>query len=170
MPAALTDRAASASLASLEEGRFMTPIHSRPGSGDENHAFGLTRRIRVASERTGDAFAIWEEEIPQGSGPPLHVHEREHEVFTVMSGRIRFRVAETEVEAGPGDVIVVPPGIPHTFKGLEDALALVQLSPGPASRFFAAVAEAGVTPDTDMDRITEIAAAHNIRFVGPPLD
>jgi mannose-6-phosphate isomerase-like protein (cupin superfamily) len=148
----------------------MPPIHSRPGSGAENHAFGLTRRIRVATGQTGDAFAIWEEEIPEGSGPPLHVHEREHEVFTVMSGRVRFRVEDAEVEAGPGDVVVVPPGTPHTFKGLSDAVALVQLSPGPASRFFGAVTEAGLTPERDMDRITEIAAAHNIRFVGPPLD
>ena len=148
----------------------MTALHSRPGTGPANDAFGLIRRTRVPSEATGDAFPIWEEEIPAVSGPPLHVHEREHEVFTLMSGRVRFQVEETEIEATPGDMVVIPPGTPHTFKGLADSVALVQLSPGHGSRFFAAISEAGVTPETDMDRVVEIAAAHNIRFVGPPLD
>lgn len=148
----------------------MKSMHSKAGSGPENHAFGLTRRTRIDTDDTGGAFAVWEEEIPAGAGPPLHVHEREHEVFTVLSGRVRFRAGDEDVEAGPGDVVAIPPGVAHTFKGLEDAVALVQLSPGAASRFFAAVTESGASPETDMPRIVEIAAAHNIRFVGPPLD
>lgn len=148
----------------------MDAVHSPAGTGTENDAFGLTRRMRVASDQTGGTLAIWEEEIPQGAGPPLHVHEKEHEIFTVTSGRVRFRVEAEDLEAGPGDVVVVPPGVPHTFKGLADSVALVQLTPGPASGFFAAVTAAGVSPETDMDRVVEIAAAHNIRFVGPPLD
>ncbi|MEM9796887.1 MAG: cupin domain-containing protein [Pseudomonadota bacterium] len=148
----------------------MPAIHAPMGQGDENRAFNLIRRTRVATEATGGAFAIWEEEIPEGAGPPLHVHEKEHEVFTVISGRVRFHADGQEMEAGPGDVVMIPPGTPHTFKGLTDAVALVQLSPGAASGFFAAVTAAGVSPETDMDRVTEIAADHNIRFVGPPLD
>ena len=149
---------------------FETSIHSPAGSGAENRAFGLVRRTRIPGEATGDAFAIWEEEIPEGAGPPLHVHEREHEVFTVISGRVRFRADGRDVEAGPGDVVMIAPGTPHTFKGLEHSVALVQLTPGAGSRFFAAVTEAGASPETDMAVVERIAAAHGIRFVGPPLD
>ena len=148
----------------------MDAIHAPLGQGEENRAFGLTRRTRVPTEATDGAFAIWEEEVPAGAGPPLHVHDREHEVFTVVSGRVRFRAGERDLEAGPGDVVAIPPGVAHTFKGIEDSVALVMLSPGPASRFFAAVTAAGVSPETDMDAVVRIAADHNIRFVGPPLD
>ena len=148
----------------------MSAIHSVLGTGEENSAFGLNRRTRIPPEATGDAFAVWEERIPAGAGPPLHVHDEEHEVFTLLSGRVRFRIEHEDVEAGAGDVVMVPPGTPHTFKGLEHAVALVLLSPGPAARFFEAVTRAGVDPATDMDAVTGIAAAHNIRFVGPPLD
>ncbi|MEM7642444.1 MAG: cupin domain-containing protein [Pseudomonadota bacterium] len=148
----------------------MPAIHAPSRSGPENQAFGLIRRTRVASEDVGGAFAIWEEEVPAGSGPPLHIHGKEHEVFTVLSGRMRFVADGTEHEVGPGDVMMIPPGMPHTFKALEDAVALVQLLPGMAGGFFAAVTDAGVSPETDMDRVREIAADHNITFVGPPLD
>ncbi|WGH79884.1 cupin domain-containing protein [Jannaschia ovalis] len=148
----------------------MPAIHAAMGSGAENRAFGLTRRTRVPTEATEGAFAIWEEEIPAGAGPPLHVHEREHEVFTVISGRVRFVADGREHDAGPGDVMMIPPGVPHTFQGKEDAVATVMLTPGAASNFFAAVTEAGVDPATDMDAVIRIAADHNIRFVGPPLD
>ena len=147
----------------------MVAIHAVLGTGAENRAFGLTRRMRVPPGATGGGFAIWEEEIPEGAGPPLHVHDAEHEVFTVLSGRVRFKAGEEEFEAGPGDVVMIPPGTPHTFKGVEASVALVQLSPGAAAEFFAAVSAAGVSPENDMDRVIEIAAAHNIRFVGPPL-
>lgn len=148
----------------------MDAIHAALGQGEENRAFNLTRRTRVPPEATGGAFAIWEEEIPAGAGPPLHVHEKEHEVFTVISGRVRFRAGETDMETAPGDVVMIPPGLPHTFKGLEDSVATVMLSPGAASKFFAAVTASGASPETDMDTVVRIAADHNIRFVGPPLD
>ncbi len=145
------------------------PVHAPAGSGAVNRAFGLTRRTRIAAADTDGAFAIWEEEVPAGKGPPLHVHRREHEVFTILSGRMRFVADGIERAVGPGDVMMIPPGVPHTFQALEDAVALVQLSPGMAGGFFAAVTDAGVDPATDMDRVREIAAAHNIEFVGPPL-
>ncbi len=148
----------------------MDAIHAAAGTGPENRAFGLVRRTRVPSDATGGAFAIWEEEIPEGAGPPLHVHGKEHEVFTVLSGRLRFVAGDREFVAKAGDVMMIPPGLPHTFKGLEPSVALVQLSPGMASGFFAAVTAAGVDPTRDMDRVREIAAAHNISFVGPPLE
>ena len=148
----------------------MDVIHSALGTGAANDAFGLTRRIRIPPEATGDAFSVWEEGIPAGSGPPLHIHEKEHEVFTLLSGRVWFRIEDADVEAGPGDIVMIPPGTPHTFKGLADSVALIHLAPGHAARFFQAVTRAGIDPATDMDAVTRIAADHNIRFVGPPLD
>ncbi|MEM8822688.1 MAG: cupin domain-containing protein [Pseudomonadota bacterium] len=148
----------------------MPAIHAPQGSGALNQAFGLKRRTRIASEDVGGAFALWEEEVPAGAGPPLHIHGKEHEIFTVLSGQMRFVADGVEHEVRPGDVMMIPPGMPHTFKALEDAVALVQLMPGMAGGFFAAVTAAGVDPTTDMDRVRAIAADHNISFVGPPLD
>ena len=142
------------------------------GEGIRNGAFGLNRWFRIRPEETGGAFALWEEEIPEGAGPPLHVHENEIELFTVLSGRVRFRCADAEHEAGPGASVMIPKGAHHTFKGLGPgpSRALVMLSPGAGVGFFETVEAEGLSPATDMPRIEEICARYGVRFVGPPLD
>jgi mannose-6-phosphate isomerase-like protein (cupin superfamily) len=56
---------------------------------------------------------------PPGEGPGLHRH-RYAEVFVVDGGRVRFTVDGGEYEAGPGHVIVVPPGAAHAFVNCGD--------------------------------------------------
>ena len=145
-------------------------IH-RPGEGEENGAFNLRRRFRVTAAATGGAMALWEEEIPPGAGPPLHVHRRENELFTVLSGRVRFHCDGEEADVGPGATVYIPAGAPHTFLGLgpETATVLVMLSPGKGEGFFRDVEAEGLTPPADMARIVEIAARYDLEFVGPPL-
>lgn len=50
----------------------------------------------------------------QGSGPELHRHPYE-ETFIVQEGDVLFTVGESTIEAGPGDIVIVPPGAPHKF-------------------------------------------------------
>ncbi len=148
------------------------PIHSAAGSGTVNEAFGLRRVFRVTAEQTGGAFAIFEENIPEGVGPPLHVHHKEIETFVVLEGTVRFRVGDDEILAGAFDIVTIPAGLPHTFQGKGPGLsrAMVHLAPGHAGGFFAAVSSAGLTPPGDMSQIAALAADYNLEFVGPPLD
>jgi mannose-6-phosphate isomerase-like protein (cupin superfamily) len=147
-------------------------IVTRDGEGEANEAFGLRRVFRVTSDQTGGAFALFEENIPEGAGPPLHIHHREIETFIVLDGAVRFRAGDDEFVAGPGDIVTIPAGLPHTFQGRGPgpSRALVQLSPGHAAGFFPAVTDQGLDPSRDMERIVAVAAEYNLEFVGPPLD
>jgi len=49
-----------------------------------------------------------------GTGPELHRHPYE-ETFIVQEGDVLFTVGESTIEAGPGDIVVVPAGAPHKF-------------------------------------------------------
>jgi quercetin dioxygenase-like cupin family protein len=49
-----------------------------------------------------------------GTGPGLHKHPYE-ETFIVQDVDVLFTLGEQELEAGPGDIIVVPPDTPHRF-------------------------------------------------------
>ena len=42
-----------------------------------------------------------------------HRHEREDELFLVLSGRLTIRFAAHEVELGPGELVIVPAGVEH---------------------------------------------------------
>ena len=140
-----------------------------PGEGSFNDASGLSRWFRAMPEDTGGVFATFEEDVPAGHGPPLHIHHDAQELFVVLSGHVLFRCSGREVEAGPGTTVVIPQYAEHAFKGLEDSRLLITLIPGGGVGFFRKVAEEGLTPESDMARITEIARDYDIEFTGPPL-
>ena len=56
---------------------------------------------------------IWID-LPPGEGPRLHKHPYE-EIFIVQEGRARYTVGAETIEAGVGQIIVVPPETPHKF-------------------------------------------------------
>jgi quercetin dioxygenase-like cupin family protein len=72
-----------------------------------------------------------------GSVFPVHAHPEE-QITAVLSGRIRFEVAGEAREVGPGEVVVIPGGVPHgaAVVGDEPVETLNALSPrralGPA--------------------------------------
>lgn len=52
-----------------------------------------------------------------GEGPPWHVHPYD-ETFIVIAGRARFFVGEQVIEAGTGEVVLGPRGLPHRFENI----------------------------------------------------
>ena len=98
-----------------------------PASGER-----ITFRT-TAAESDGELVAI-ELELPPGGrvpGPP-HLHPLQEERFEVVRGRMRFRVRRERVVAGAGEVVVVPPRVPHDFANAGDETALVRVEVRPA--------------------------------------
>ena len=52
-----------------------------------------------------------------GGGPRMHTHPYP-EVFVVRLGRGRFTVGDSVVEAGAGEILVVPANTPHKFENV----------------------------------------------------
>src|SRR5688572_17325743 len=93
--------------------------HRVGDDGGERIRFGEVQVvIRASAESTGGAFSVLEE-IPPLVDTPLHVHEREDEIFYVLEGRHAYRVGDEEFEAGPGDMVFAPRGVPHSQRRLE---------------------------------------------------
>lgn len=55
---------------------------------------------------------------PAGCHAAAHAHEHE-QMSLIVSGRVRFRIGEENVEAGPGDVLHIPSGVEHEAEVLE---------------------------------------------------
>ncbi len=49
-----------------------------------------------------------------GQGPRLHRHPYD-ETWIVQEGNIAFQLADERFSAGPGDIVIAPPGAPHKF-------------------------------------------------------
>lgn len=86
---------------------------------------------------------------PGGAVPIAHVHPAQTERFAVVSGRMRFRVGGRRIDAGPGEIVEVAPGVAHSFAnaGAEEACLRVEVRPALAmENMFAdvvALAQAG---------------------------
>lgn len=52
-----------------------------------------------------------------GEGPRLHVHPYD-ETFVLVEGRARFTVGDATIEAGAGETVFGPAGVPHKFESL----------------------------------------------------
>ena len=71
--------------------------------------------VRRVPGRLGDRLE-GESVVAPGAGPPMHVHHRQEEGFTVVEGRIGYqRLGEPERFAGPGDSVVFRAGEVHRF-------------------------------------------------------
>jgi quercetin dioxygenase-like cupin family protein len=65
-----------------------------------------------------------------GRGPSLHRHDYP-EIFIVLEGKATFRGPAGEVEAGAGEVVVVPAGEPHGFKASGEGSRQVNIHVSP---------------------------------------
>ncbi len=69
--------------------------------------------------------------LAKGCIVPKHSHENE-QITWVVEGLMRLKLGETGeqvVDLGPGDVLHIPPHVPHEAEALEDTLDVDAFSP-----------------------------------------
>jgi mannose-6-phosphate isomerase-like protein (cupin superfamily) len=91
------------------------------------------------AEETGGAIGAIEFLAPRSfAGPPPHIHRRMHDVAVVLEGTMAFQLGDETGTAGPGELLLAPRGVPHTFSNpSESPLRLLNLFvPGGYEQFF----------------------------------
>jgi quercetin dioxygenase-like cupin family protein len=132
---------------------------------------------------TGGRFALMEYHTKPGNEPPPHVHEREHELFFVLEGKMRFYCEDKTIDIGVGDVVFLPQGKAHAFNCTSDfvrALIFVQANGEDAvglDRYFVAMGETAksmVLPESaityavdDPKHAIRVGASNGIRILSP---
>jgi mannose-6-phosphate isomerase-like protein (cupin superfamily) len=101
-------------LFSGQENFFM---HTIIRSGEIQASPGGT--IKFEGEPYGSAVSFFHVNNEPGTGPGLHKHPYP-ETWVVRAGRGLFTADGIDVEAGPGDILVVGAETPHKFKNIGD--------------------------------------------------
>jgi mannose-6-phosphate isomerase-like protein (cupin superfamily) len=84
------------------------------------------RFVKTRADTGGELLQLDFEMFPGGFVPTLHIHPGQEERFIVHSGAPRFTVAGKESDAGPGQTVSVPPGVPHVFRNpTEDDVRII---------------------------------------------
>ena len=93
---------------------------------------GSMMRLLADSSDTGGRLSVHVSTLRNGGGASPHHHEHTAEVFYILAGTIELLIGEDIVVADEGDLVVVPPGVPHAFAAAPgaDAEVLVAVTPG----------------------------------------
>ena len=158
-----------------------TPYLLGPEEGTAWWFLGSLVTLKAGAADTHAGLTVAHFVNPPGFAPPLHRHTREDEMFYILSGRAEFRCAGTSLAAGPGDFVMLPRGLPHTFfVDREAPLESLQLTtPGGFEGFAAQVGvpalerrlpdpERDPLPPFDPQLLGHAAALHHLEILGPP--
>jgi mannose-6-phosphate isomerase-like protein (cupin superfamily) len=89
--------------------------------------------IRRTAAESGGAVLDWELLLaPGGRVPSAHAHPEQTETFTVLEGRMKFRVGWRRMIATPGQCVHVPPGTVHHFANAGRVPARIAVESRPA--------------------------------------
>jgi mannose-6-phosphate isomerase-like protein (cupin superfamily) len=87
-----------------------------PEGGESIRLGPIRMRILEDGSATAHRLGIGEITIaPHTAGPVQHRHAEHDEGFYVVSGTARFTVGQKDYDAPAGALVMVPPGVPHTF-------------------------------------------------------
>jgi mannose-6-phosphate isomerase-like protein (cupin superfamily) len=139
-----------------------------PGQGATISAFGSTYTTKTDGQAIGGAYSLVEEEL-WGDPTPLHLHTREEEAFYVLSGRLAVWAEGTETIAEPGTFLLVPPGVAHAARRVDDepARMLTLISPAGLHAFFETVVREGEARlSGDPERLMALAAQFGSEILG----
>lgn len=92
----------------------------------DNLKGSITRRMI-----TGDAMMIAEVRLAKGDVVPQHAHHNE-QITYITQGALHFKLGadqDREVTVRAGEVLVIPPHVPHSAEALEDTIDIDVFSP-----------------------------------------
>jgi quercetin dioxygenase-like cupin family protein len=91
--------------------------------------------IRRTGAETGGRLLVFDLFLPPGGHvPATHVHPVQEERFTVLAGRMRFRIGRRTILADPGVTVTVPQRTVHWFGNAGPGTAHARVEVRPALR------------------------------------
>ena len=86
--------------------------------------WGITKELVAPQTLGSEKLKVKITEYLPGYAHKLHIHPGQEEVIYVLTGKGITRTPEGEKEVGPGSVIFVPAGQPHTTWNLSETDSL----------------------------------------------
>lgn len=113
--------------------RFNRSVITRAADAEVVGASNAKVRLLVDSSATGGALSTVHVMLDKGAdGARPHRHDKSAEMFYVLDGSVQILSGTDIVKAERGDVIIVPPRLPHAFSAGRGRSAeiLIVVAPG----------------------------------------
>ena len=118
--------------------------------------------ITLRLETAGPDPITWvEDETEDREWAPRHAHPWD-ELTYVLEGEIEFRVGDEQGAGGPGTLVTLPRGVPHTLRVPEGRARFAMITIGaPSAAFLREIGEAYAEGPT-LERLVGIARRHGV--------
>ena len=124
---------------------------------------GIGVKFKISGDETNRAFSIVEHPVQPRTLVPPHLHHDTDEYSYVVEGQFGARIGDEILLAGPGEYILKPRGIPHTFWNPTDKVArLVEIiSPAGFEKFFAEAGDLFLKGPPALEQVKALAARYD---------
>ena len=109
------------------------------GAGEDRfgqyHSMGISHLLfKVSGNETGGGMFVVEHLHLTPGGPALHLHLNQEEWFYVMDGEVIFQVGEQRITLKPGESVLAPRRVPHTFSSVAKGESRMMIAFTPAGK------------------------------------
>ena len=125
--------------------------------------------LKISSKDTNGNLSIFEYIGTEKTGPSLHVHFFQDEIFYIAEGEYIFQLDKEKFTLKAGETIFLPRNVPHTWIQTSNTGKLIYfLQPaGKMEEFFSIMSKLQGPPSKDF--LEKMHADHGMKTVGPPL-
>jgi uncharacterized RmlC-like cupin family protein len=103
-------------------------VHVRGGDAEQGQT-GVTYAAGISTATAGArGLSLQIASLPPGARARAHLHAQHESAAYVVEGEVVFWFGERlgeRIDAGPGDFIYIPPGVPHLVANLSDSQPVV---------------------------------------------
>jgi mannose-6-phosphate isomerase-like protein (cupin superfamily) len=151
-----------------KEDCMSTLTHFPASDGQPMLRGGFGTMFKVNNEASRGSVTVVAHTLAPGLlGEPPHRHTHEDETSCVLSGELTVRIGDETVTVGPGDIILKPRNMFHTFwnAGSETVRFIEIITPGGFETYVEELAK-HIPRDgpPDMQAIVALAARYGIEF------
>jgi len=144
-------------------------LHMVPAGEDYSghpHSLGFSSiHFKVPTAQTGGNLFVMEHTHLLPGGPALHMHHSQEEWFYIMEGEVAFQVGDQRLQLRPGESVLAPRQIPHTFSSVGAAPSRLLIAFTPAGKMEQYFRDAELSPTHASD--ADFMARYEMQFVGP---
>jgi quercetin dioxygenase-like cupin family protein len=145
----------------------LNPGVTRAGEGLEGIAWNILGQTYVPKVVSDHSFA-WHATFPADTFVPPHIHPTQDEFIYMLEGRLELMLDGREMQAGPGDLVRMPMGLPHGIFNRSGETVKCLFWVSPTRRLYDLFWAIHSMAEQNPAEVVALSARHEVDFLPPP--
>ncbi len=130
--------------------------------GIDGQSWDILGQTYVPKQVTESSF-VWHATLPPDSFVPRHIHDTQDEFIYLLEGHLEFVIGDDDAKAGPGDLVSLPKGIPHSIHNRSGGTVKCIFWVSPTRMLYDYFGK--ISGLKDIAEVTRLAGEHEVPFV-----